>query len=296
MKLVEPESLAEAVAFLNGRGAEAKIIGGGTALTILIRQRFVQPAALISLRRIAGLDRIEVDDSSGRVLLGPLVTHRAVERSAELQRRVPLVPEVFRRVGNVRVRSVATLSGVLAEADYASDPPSALLALGAAVRLASLEGERVVPLTDFFHGFYETALGENELIREVEIPLPPPGTVGAYTKYVTRSSEDRPCVGVTVVLRLGEDERCQDLKVVVGAATEVPLKLPEAESAARGQVLTGELAREIGEVYAADARTLSDGRGSAEYRREMIRVWVRRTIDQARDRALSAKLGGTGGR
>jgi carbon-monoxide dehydrogenase medium subunit len=249
----------------------------------------VRPATLVSLRRIPGLDGIELDGE--RVRLGPLVTHAAVERHVALRERLPLLPDVFGRVGNVRVRSVATVGGVLAEADYASDPPGALLALGASVRLASDDGERTVPLAEFFRGYFETAVREDEVIREVEMPLPPLGTAAAYTKYVTRSSEDRPCVGVTVLLRLDEDDRCEDLRVVVGAATELPLRRPEAEAAARGHAVTEELAREVGEAYARDARTLSDGRGSASYRREMIGVWVRRTIERAREQARAARNG-----
>jgi carbon-monoxide dehydrogenase medium subunit len=288
MKLLEPESLSEALELLGEHGADAKVIAGGTALTLLIRQQLVRPETLVSPRRVPGLDRLELDEQARRIRLGPLVTHAALERHAPLRERLPLVPDVFSRVGNVRVRSVATVGGVLAEADYASDPPGALLALGASVRLASVEGERDVALGDFFRGYFDTVVRENELITEVEIPLPPPGTVGAYTKFVTRSSEDRPCVGVTVLLRLREDERCEDLRVVVGAATELPLARPEAEAAVRGQVLTDEVAREVGEAYARDARTLSDGRGSASYRRDMIRVWVRRTIELARERARVA--------
>src|SRR5207249_2933927 len=161
-------------------------------------QRLVMPEVLLSLQRVPGLDQIAIDEADGLLRMGALVTHRAVERSDELARRVPLLPEAFREVASVRVRNVATVGGVLAEADYASDPPTALLALGASVRLTSAEGERVVRLADFFRGYYETALESDELIREVEVPLPPTGSVGAYKKYVTRSSEDRPCVGVAV--------------------------------------------------------------------------------------------------
>ena len=289
MKLLEPESVPEALEVLAEGGSDTRVIAGGTALTLLIRQRLVRPETLVSLRRAPGLDRVELEEHAQRVRLGPLVTHAALERHAELRERLPLVPDVFSRVGNVRVRSVATVGGVLAEADYASDPPGALLALGASVRLASVEGERQVALGDFFRGYFETVVREDELIAEIEVPLPPPGTVGAYTKFVTRSSEDRPCVGVTVLLRLTEDERCEDLRVVVGAATELPLARPEVEAAVRGQMVTDEVAREVGEAYARDARTLSDGRGSASYRREMISVWVRRTIELARGRARAAR-------
>jgi carbon-monoxide dehydrogenase medium subunit len=289
MELLEPETLPEALGLLRERGSEAKVVAGGTALTLLVRQRLLRPSTLVSLRRIPGLDGIELDGQGVR--FGPLVTHAAVERHAGLMEPLPLLPDVFSRVGNVRVRSVATVGGVLAEADYASDPPGALLALGASVKLASVAGERIVPLAGFFRGYFETVVREDEVIREVDIPLPPPGTAAAYTKYVTRSAEDRPCLGVTVLLRLDEDDRCEDLRVVVGAATELPLRRPEAEEAARGHAVTQELAREVGEAYARDARTLSDGRGSASYRQEMIRVWVRRTIERAREHARAAGNG-----
>src|SRR5262245_10548787 len=294
MELVEPETLPEALELLAERGADSKLIAGGTALTLLIRQGLLRPGALVSLRRVAGLDAVELDEPGQCVRIGPLVTHATLERHQGLRERLPLLPDVFGRVGNIRVRSVATVGGVLAEADYASDPPAALLALEASVTLAGVDGERRVPLSEFFRGYFETVVGVDELIREVEVPLPPAGTVGEYTKFVTRSSEDRPCVGVTVLLGLNDDGGCHDLRVVVGAATELPLRKPEAEQAARGRAVTDELARELGEAYASDARTLSDGRGSAAYRREMIRVWVRRTVERARDRALAARAGRDG--
>jgi aerobic carbon-monoxide dehydrogenase medium subunit len=295
MELVEPETLPEALELVADRGADSKVIAGGTALCLLIRQGLLRPAALVSLRRVPGLDAVELDEPGQCVRVGPLVTHAALERHPVLRERLPLLQDVFGRVGNIRVRNVATVGGVLGEADYASDPPGALLALGASVTLAGVDGERRVPLTDFFRGYFETVVRDDELIREIQVPLPPADVMGAYTKFVTRSAEDRPCVGVTVLLGLDEDDRCRDLRVVVGAATELPLRKPEAEEAARGHAVTEELARELGEAYASEARTLSDGRGSATYRREMIRVWVRRTVERARDRALAARAGSNGG-
>jgi carbon-monoxide dehydrogenase medium subunit len=219
------------------------------------------------------------------------VTHRQVERHEELRRQAPLLGEVFGLVGNVRVRNVATVGGVVAEADYASDPPGALIALGASVRAVSAAGERTISLQDFYRGFFATALREDELVRAVEVPLPAPGAGAAYAKFVTRSSGDRPCVGATAVVRLDGEGRCESLRVVVGAATEVPLTRPEIEQEAVGRALTPELAREIGEAYAASAHPLSDSRGSAGYRRRMIAVWVSRVIEQARLRALAASGG-----
>jgi carbon-monoxide dehydrogenase medium subunit len=179
----------------------------------------------------------------------------------------------------VRVRSVATVGGVLAEADYASDPPCALLALGAKVEVRG-HSPRAIPIEEFFQGFYETALEPEELVTAVRIPVPAPGTTAAYEKYRTRSSEDRPCVGVFAATRL-DGGRLEELRVAVGAASETPQRFPDLEEAATGRPLDEALAAEVAEGYAERVETLDDMRGSAWYRTEMIRVWVRRTILRA---------------
>jgi carbon-monoxide dehydrogenase medium subunit len=288
VRISEPNTLEDAVDLLSREPGDARVVGGGTALTILIREGLVTPTTLVSLRRIDGLDRIDVDEQRGLVALGPLVTHRAIERSEELRGRVPLLFDAFRLVGNIRVRSVATVGGVVAEADYASDPPGALIALGATVRVAGAGGERRISLQDFYRGFFATDLREDELVCGVEVPLPARGTGAAYAKYVTRSSEDRPCLGASAVVRLDADRRIESLRIVVGGATDVPLLKPELEREARGRELTPELQRELGESYAADARTISDSRGSAAYRKRMIAVWVPRVLELARRRSAAA--------
>jgi carbon-monoxide dehydrogenase medium subunit len=287
VRIEQPETLAEALGLLR-TGEGVRVVGGGTALTILIRERLLQPEVLVSLRRVPGLERVEIDEARGTVVIGTLVTHRRVERDEELRRRVPLLGDVFGRVGNVRVRNVATVGGVVAEADYASDPPGALIALGASVHAASATGERTLPLEGFYRGFFSTSLHEDELVTAVEVPLPPPSTGAAYAKFVTRSSEDRPCLGATAVVRLDPEGRCEHLRMVVGATTEVPLTLPEVEREAIGREPTPELGRELGAAYAAAARTLSDSRGSAAYRRRMIAVWVPRVFQRAVDAARGA--------
>jgi carbon-monoxide dehydrogenase medium subunit len=190
----------------------------------------------------------------------------------------------------VRVRNVATVGGLLAEADYASDPPPVLLVLNAEVDVAGPHQVRSIPVTEFFHGFFETALAADELVTGVRIPLPPPRAYGVYEKFVTRSAEDRPCVGVAAQVELAPDaEMCVDLRVAVGAAAETPQRLPDVEALARGQQLTPDVIRTVAEKYAASIDTLSDLRGSAWYRTEMIRVWVRRSIERARDGAATSR-------
>jgi carbon-monoxide dehydrogenase medium subunit len=282
--LLEARSIDEALAALDHYAEGAKVVAGGTAVTLMLRQRLIRPDALLSIGRIAGLDGIAVDD--GCLRLGALVTHRGVELSPVVREHLPLLAATFGTVANVRVRNAATVGGVLAEADYASDPPCVFVALDAEVEVRGARGARAIPAREFFRGYYETALDPRELVTGVRVPTLPPGAGAVYEKYRTRSSEDRPCVGVAAVVRLRQGSRvCEELRVAVGAATELPLRLGEAEAAARGRPVTEELAGAVAERYTEASNPISDLRGSSWYRRQMIRVWVRRTIMEAAARA-----------
>jgi carbon-monoxide dehydrogenase medium subunit len=216
------------------------------------------------------------------VHIGALATHRQVELSPVTREKIPLLAETFGVVANVRVRNAATVGGVLAEADYASDPPAALLALDAEVETIGPRGARTIAIRDFFRGFYETTLEAAEIVTGVRVPIPPSGSRAVYEKYVTRSSEDRPCLGVAGVVRMASDGRtCEDLRVAVGAVAEVPQRFQEVEALASGTRLESDVIRAIADGYAERIDTLSDMRGSAWYRTEMIRVWVRRVIEAA---------------
>jgi carbon-monoxide dehydrogenase medium subunit len=274
--LFQPRSLDEAIGVLQAHGDEARPIAGGTALTILLRQGLVRPEALVSLGGIPGLNGIE--RTNGELSLGALVTHRAVELSPVVREAVPVLADTFAKVANVRVRHAATVGGVLAEADYASDPPAVLLALDAQVDVQGPEGARTIPIGEFFVGFYETTLQPGEIVTRVRVPVPRAGTRAVYEKYVTRSSEDRPCLGVIAAV-----EPDGNLRVAVGAVAETPQRFPEVEALARGRDLDDGVVREIAAGYAERIEPLSDMRGSAWYRTEMIRVWVRRAIQHARD-------------
>ena len=277
-----PRSLEEAVGLLAELGDEAKVVAGSTALSILLRQRLIAPAALVDIGRLPGLGAIAVRD--GQLVLGALVRHRDVERSPIVREHLPVVAETFGRVANVRVRNAATVGGVMAEADYASDPPAVFVALDAIVDAHGPGGAREIPAREFFVAFYETALEPAEIVTGVRVPLPPPGSRAVYEKFVTRSSEDRPCVGVAAVVRLGADRTVEDLRVAVGAAAETPQRFPEIEAEAHGRRLDDALTRRVADRYAEPIDTLDDMRGSAWYRTEMVRVWVRRAIDHAAGR------------
>lgn len=255
-----PRTLEEALALRAEHGDEATVLAGGTFVGILLNQGFLEPAAFLSLHQIHGLDRIEAGDE---LRLGPLVTHRAVELSPVVRERWPALAQAFSVVASPRVRNQATVGGVLADADYASDPPAMLAALGASVIAASTRGRREIEVTDLILGHYATSLEPDELI--VEIRVPGGEHRAAYRKFRSRSAEDRPCVGVAAC------RRPSGLRVVVGAVAERPQWFPE---------LCEGTPADIGRAYADAIDPIADVRGSSEYRRRVIAVEVRRTVEE----------------
>jgi aerobic carbon-monoxide dehydrogenase medium subunit len=280
IRLLQPTSLNEAVALLSEQSNETKLVSGGTALVIMLRNRLIAPPTLLSLGRLQELRGIHYEPGTG-LRIGALATIREAEMSPIVGARHLVLARTFGQVGNVRVRNAATVGGNLAEADYASDPPCVLVALRARVKARNAKGEREIPLTDFFKGFYETILAPDEILTELIVPDPAPGSRAAYLKYVSRSSEDRPCVGMAVVLENEPDGRCKDLRLVAGAVSETPQEIAAVEALPRGKRLTNGLIEEIAEAYSAGIEPLSDLRGSGWYRKQIIRVMARRALQQA---------------
>jgi carbon-monoxide dehydrogenase medium subunit len=256
-----PETLEEALA-LRAEHEDATVVAGGTFVGILVNQRLLAPTAFLSLGGIPGLDRIEGGDE---LRLGPMATHRAVELSPVVREGWPALADTFAVVASPRVRNQATVGGVLADADYASDPPAMLVALGARAVVRSVRGEREVPVEDLIVGYYETSLAPDELIVEVRVPGGPHRAT--YRKFRSRSHEDRPCVGVAACRRDG------GLRVVVGAVAGRPQYFPEL-------CRTGSDPTEVGRAYAEAIDPIADFGGSSEYRRRVIAVEVRRALEE----------------
>jgi carbon-monoxide dehydrogenase medium subunit len=280
LAFLHPRSLDEAVEQLVEHEGEAHVLAGSTALTIMLRQGLIDPAALVMIAGIDGLRGVARED--GRVRLGALTTHREAEQSDELKASVTVLAETFGKVANVRVRNIATVGGVLAEADYASDPPAVFVGLGAEIEAYGPNGARTIPAVEFFRAFYETALEPTEILTSVRVPVPEPGTASVYMKYVSRSSEDRPCVGV-----FASAAPSGRVRVVVGAAAETPQTFPETEALAEAGLDESTITA-IADRYADSIETLEDMRGSAWYRTEMVRVWVRRALTE-----VAGQLGST---
>jgi aerobic carbon-monoxide dehydrogenase medium subunit len=277
-----PDSLAEVTAALDELGDDAKLIAGGTALAILMKQRLVQPAVLVSLRRLDALRTIGLENGSLRI--GAMASHRQVENHPQVQEHLPALVETLRRVATPRIRNQGTLGGNLVHADPNQDPPPTLIALDASVRLASSRGTRELPVADLFTDYYETALEPGEVLTDVLVPIPAQARGAAYLKFMPRTADDYATVAVAAALRL-DNGVMRDVRIGLGALGSTPLRAREAEAILEGQPPAEETIRAAAAAVQSQVDPLSDLRGTADYKREMAGVFTRRAVQRALERA-----------
>lgn len=280
--LHQPSTVGEASEVLAREGRDAVLYAGGTEILLVLKEGLLRVGNLVDVKRIPGLSEIRADD--GHLTIGATATHRAVECSDVVRARCPLVGGVARHVANVRVRTVGTVGGNLAFADPHSDLATLFLAFEAVVTLASRTGEREVGLEDFIQGPYETARGEDELLTSVRLVPWPAGTAGAYVKF---GVYERPTLGIVAALIRGDGDTVTEARLAVGCVTARPQRLRAAEARLRG-FTPPEVARHAGEIAAlaaGDVDPMDDLHGSAEYKREMVRVFVQRSLRVAAARA-----------
>jgi carbon-monoxide dehydrogenase medium subunit len=276
-ELAEPASLGEAIKLLDPDDASVRPIAGGTALMLMMKAGVFRPAKLISLRAIKELSTIGTQPD-GALKIGAMTPLSVLERSAAMRAHAPVVTATLRTLSNVRVRNVATVGGHLAHADPHMDLPPVLIALGAHIAVAGRSGERTIPVEILFAGYFETVLARDELITAVVVPAQG-GRRAAYLKCTTRAVHDWPALGVAVSLER-DGASLHTAKIVISAATEKPVRLPGAEAALRGG--SDDVAfRRAGDAAADEAETISDGQGSAAYKRQLVRVYVRRALSAA---------------
>jgi carbon-monoxide dehydrogenase medium subunit len=276
--LAEPKSLSEAVKLLDPDDETVRPIAGGTALMLMMKAGVFRPQKLISLRKIEG-KYSGVSASGGGLRIGAMTTLAALERSAEVQKHLPVVTRTLLTLSNIRVRNVATVGGALAHGDPHMDLPPVLMALGATLTVAGRKGERKLAVEDLFAGYYETVLDKDELISEVHVP-----TQGAkkasYMKVTTGSADDWPALGVAVVID-GDGGAIKSARVVASAATAKATRLKSAEAVLNGKSVNDKLLSDAGEAAAAEAEFIADVRGSVPYKRELMKVYVRRAVRAA---------------
>jgi carbon-monoxide dehydrogenase medium subunit len=273
-ELLQPRSLPEAVSLLTQHGDEARVIGGGTTLVILMKQRALYYPYLIDLQTIPGLNQITVENDGVRI--GALATHRMIELSPLIRRVFPVVAEAFRQIGNVRVRQTASIGGNLAHADYRLDPPPSLLVLGAQVSAFGPNGARTIPLNQFFRGMYETALEPGEILTDIKVPNMPPNSRAVYLRFCMLSANDWPCLGVAALLRK-ENGRCQELRLALGGVAATPLSIAGLEFA-NDNILDDAVIEKIQNTVDGQIAPFTDLRGSEWYKRRMAKLFVKKAI------------------
>jgi carbon-monoxide dehydrogenase medium subunit len=275
-----PKNLKEVNATLQEFGSDAKLIAGGTALVIMMKQRLVRPSCLVSLRSVRGLNAIEL--KNGGISIGGLATHREVEGSSLIRRRLPMLAETYHHVATLRIRNMATVGGGLAHADPNQDPPPSLIALGATVKATSAKGSRTIPLDEFFKDYYETVLGPDEIITEVMVPKLAPNTGAAYIKFLPRTADDYATVSAAAVLTLDKTNKTiADVRIALGSVGVTPIRATAAEGLLRGQPLKTDAFAAAGEKAKEAVDPVSDFRGSSAYKKDMAAVFVRRALEKA---------------
>jgi carbon-monoxide dehydrogenase medium subunit len=281
---VRPSDLDGALRILAEREGDAKILSGGYSLLPLLKLRLAQPALLVDLRDVAGLDGIVETDDELRI--GARATHRRIHEHTIITSRYPLLRDVAGGIGDPQVRNWGTIGGSCAHADPASDWPALLLAARARLVCRSGSGEREIAAREFFLDTFTTAIAPTEVLTEIRIPRRGKGVGGGYTKLERRAG-DFATAGVCTVLRLGDDGRIAGSGVGITGVAETPFAATDAEAALIGAAPSDETFRSAGAAAAAQSRPAADIRGPVDYKRAMVAELTVRSLRTAVERALA---------
>ena len=277
-ELAEPTSLAAAVRLLDPDDGTIRPVAGGTALMLMMKAGVFCPAKLVSLRKIESSYAAITAGTHG-LTIGAMTTLSDLEHSADVHTHAPLITQTLLTLSNVRVRNVATVGGALAHGDPHMDLPPVLMALEASLTVVGPNGERSLPVEDLFTGYYETVLARNELIASVHVPAQK-SRQAAYMKVTTGAVDDWPALGIAVVI-VSDADAIKSARIVASAATEKAMRLTSAEAVLTGNRVDDKLVRRAADAAAEEAEFVSDVRGSAPYKRELMRVYVQRAVRAA---------------
>jgi aerobic carbon-monoxide dehydrogenase medium subunit len=279
---LRPSTIPEAIGFLQQFGDDAKILSGGQSLIPMMKFRLARPAYLIDINRIEGLSYIR--EEGGYLKIGALTREAELEHSPLIQSRFPIIHDTTRVVADPQVRNVATLAGNLAHGDPANDHPATMLSLGAKIAATGPNGERVIPIEEFFITLFTTALNPDEIVTEIRIPLPPPRSGGAYFK-LERKVGDFATAAVAAQLTLDASGVCQQAGIGLTNVGPTPLKARTAEEFLRGKKLDDANIRQAAQLASEEAQPSADLRGPLEYKRGLVKELAVRALSRAAERA-----------
>lgn len=283
---LEPASLDEAMSLLREYGDDARVLAGGTDLLPRLKQRLLNIKYLINLKKVPGLTGIVLDSKQG-LRIGSLTTMRDLEQSGLIRDSYKVLWEAAGAVGSVQVRNLATVGGNLCHAAPSAETAAPLLALEAHVNIAGPSGERQIQLKDFFAGPGKNVMQKGEILKEIIIPPLLPRTGGHYFKLGSRQAMDIAVVGVASVVTM-KDGICSKCRIALGAVAPTPVRAMKAENLLQGKKLEPQILEKAGLQAMEEAKPISDHRGSAEYRKEMVKALTIRTVQEAARRAAIA--------
>ena len=279
-----PTTMEEALAHLAEYGYDAKVLAGGQSLIPTMNFRLAQPSVLVDLNHIPDLSYIEPDGSGG-VLVGAMTRESQVEYDSLIAERAPLVHETMPHIAHPQIRNRGTFGGCMAHADPAAELPAVSLALNARFRVRSQSSERWIPADEFFIGFFTTALEPEELLVEVSLPPMPPRSGWSFQE-IARRHGDYALVGVATVVTLDDQGRCQEARMVFLSVGDGPVEAHQAAEILKGQAPTPEAIEAAADIAAStDVDPSSDIHASTDYRRHLVKVLARRSLEQAFERA-----------
>jgi len=279
---LQPKTIPEAIALLQQYGDDAKILSGGQSLIPMMKLRIARPAYLIDINRIAGMSYVKEED--GHLKIGGLTREAELESSPLVRSKYPIIVDTARVIADPQVRNLATLAGNLAHGDPANDHPATMLALGAKVIATGPAGARVIPIEDFFLSLFTTALAPNEIVTEIQIPVPPALSGGAYFK-LERKVGDFATAAVAAQLTLDSSGTCQQVGVGLTNVGPTPVKARKAEAFLRGKKPDEGNIRQAAQLASDEAQPSSDLRGPAEYKKGLVKELAFRALSRAVERA-----------
>ena len=277
-----PRTLEEAIGLLQKLGPDAKLLSGGQSLIPMMKLRMVSPQHIVDINRIPNLDYISEID--GQLKIGALTREHQLETSDVISQKLPILADTAKFIADPLVRSQATVCGNLAHGDPANDHPATMLALGAKVVATGPKGPREIPIEDFFTSLFTTALEPEEILTEIRIPLPPANSGGTYLK-LERKVGDFATAGVAAQLTLDDAGNCQRAGVGLTNVGLTPIKATKTEAFLTGKTLDQATIKEAAEIAASESQPMDDIRGSADYKRDLVRVLTARALTRALERA-----------
>jgi CO/xanthine dehydrogenase FAD-binding subunit len=277
-----PESVEEALALLASHGYDAKLLAGGQSLVPAMNFRLAQPAVLIDLNRVPGLDYVVERD--GALRIGAMARQAAAERSERVAALAPLIAEALPHVAHPQIRNRGTMGGSIAHADPAAELPAVMLALGARFHVTGPNGARTVDAEDFFTGLFGTALEPEEILLELEVPARPHRGGWLFTE-VSRRHGDFALAGVAAAVRLDDGGRCAEARIALLGVGDGPVLARGVADVLEGSEVSDEAVRAAADAAARDVDPPYDIHASAAYRRRLVEVLVRRALPTAFARA-----------